>query len=241
MAEPRYVLDSLSSIPIDVRNNFYKALTPICGRSGLELKDLLIPDRRPTADDPAPLGAVNPKAMFGRLVLPSGEIVGGILYKDNRPDVDNSVERYFVCTRPGLLALMNRGFEEGVLADKRTTGKPIRSTLMSIVDPERKIAKAHMKNGYKILASDPLKALWFEKSSIPMERYIGSPLPTPSELEELDRLHAAAAEIRAKIIADSTARGERPRDPPERFQPGGTRRRRRAHRYRRNIFTRRSK
>jgi hypothetical protein len=240
MAEPRYVLDSLSSIPIDVRTNFYKALTPICGRSGLELKDLLIPDRRRTEADPTPLGQVEPKAILGRLVLPSGEIVGGILYKDNRPET-NTIERIFVCTNPGLLALTNRGFEEGVLADKRTTGEPIRATLMSIVDPDRKIPKAHMKNGYKILAADPLKALWFEKSSIPMERYIGSPLPTPAELEELEKLHVASAEIRAKILADSEARGERSRDPPVRFQPGGTRRRRRGHRYRRNIFTRRSK
>lgn len=162
----------------------------ICGES-LDVKNILIPS-----------GELDTRLMVG-ILENDGEIVGGLVYIDNRPN-DNSVDRVFVCVKSnkGYLTIINAKFEEH-LEDQT------RIMLMSNVDPERKVAKAHMKNGYKILKKHPLDVLVNEPKSIAMVRYARSPLPTAAELNDIETIHARAREMRDKIAEDSKGRADR--------------------------------
>ena len=156
-------------------------------------------------------------------------IVGGILYTKNE---DGSIMRSFVCVkRTGgvLLKRINEEFEKSIAGTK--------VFLHAVVDPELKVATAHMRNGYKISEKDKLYqdaakyddveqyVLIHAVDDIDMERIAGSPRPTFEDLMNIDTKIANAVRIR-KLPIEQRHNYDRDERAAKRSKLTGGRRRR---------------
>jgi hypothetical protein len=212
MGDTRYQVDPLITIPLGVRREQAAAVQPLCGKGGMDIMHLLL------SEDP------EPTIMWGRLYV-GDRIVGGILYKDNGPDIG----RTFVCVEQGkgYLSVINKGFEDHILGSREY--RPIRAVLTANVrvdtDPDRKVPLAHMLQGYRIINRDAKNTLIREQLGILMERNIGSPLPTEEEKKEIIKFHQEAKIERDELAAARGRRLER-QETAKRQKSGGRRRKR---------------
>jgi len=156
----------------------------------MDIRGILIPDRRPDPGERRERGALQPNLMLGRLYDSSNHIVGGIVYEDDMKT--RSIDRKFVCVKQGMgyLSLINQGFEEGI--KPRPGPGPITIKLMANVthgDPERKVYQAHWKEGYKPNVRNVNRLLVGNPGFIPMKRELGAPLPPPEEVAAMKAKH----------------------------------------------------
>ena len=188
-----YRVEPLNTIQYAARLEQYKAVQPLCGKGGLELREIIV-------DNPA-----DPTMMWGRLYV-GGKIVGGILYYDRV----QSIDRILVCVEQGkgYLSVINAEFEKVVLASGRNN---IPIHLTAKVDVDRKVPLAHMLQGYKP-AGDPLRSLIYETAGIHMARTIGAPLPSEEEKAAIRTLHTTAAAERARLAEAAAGRKRRRTD-----------------------------
>jgi len=197
MGDIHYEVAPLNTIPAKDRSEQAAAVQLLCGE-GMDITQLLLSEN-PYSTIPL---------MWGRL-YDGDKIVGGILYYD-RGDV---IQHMFVCVerRQGYLSAINKGFEDHILESRED--RPIHAALTANVrvdtDGDRKVALAHMLQGYKIIDNDPKRKLVHETSGILMRRIIGSPLPTEEEKKEIIAFHNAAKIERDKLAAAKGQRGQR--------------------------------
>jgi len=223
MGDIHYEVAPLNTIPAEVRSEQAAAVQLLCGKGGMDITQLLL------SENPYSI-----PLMWGRLYN-EGKIVGGILYYDYGADI----RRSFVCVEQGkgYLSVINKGFEDHILGSRGD--RPIRAVLTANVrvdtDPDRKVALAHMSQGYKIIDNDPMRTLVHETSGILMQRIIGSPLPTEEEKKEIKAFHNAANIERDKLAA---AKGQRVQRQNSARRRGGSHRRTRR---RKRFSTRRNK
>jgi hypothetical protein len=224
MGDIHYEVAPLNTIPAKDRSEQAAAVQLLCGKGGMDITQLLL------SENPYPTIPL----MWGRLYN-EGKIVGGILYYD----YGSSIQRVFVCVEQGkgYLSVINKGFEDHILGSRED--RPIHAALTANVrvdtDGDRKVALAHMLQGYKIIDNDPKRKLVHETSGILMRRIIGSPLPTEEEKKEIIAFHNAAKIERDQLAA---AKGQRvQRQNSARRRVGSHRRTRR----RKRFSTRRNK
>jgi hypothetical protein len=183
MDELRYTAVPLKDISLAERQTAYTTINRLCSPGGdekrpLGIKSMLLPEPEP----------IQANKVLGRLYK-GDALIGGIFYE---LAAEKEINRIFVCTEPGYGRRINEEFERAVLA---TDPGPIRVLLRSIVDPNRKVAKFHMMNGYTPLPSrsNPLVVL---QEEIPMTKILPAPPLTDKQKEQVEHLHTEAAKTR---------------------------------------------
>jgi hypothetical protein len=187
----RYTAVPLKELSLAERQISYTIIDRLCSPGGdekrpLGIKSMLLPEPEPIQEN----------KVLGRLY--NGDtLVGGIFYE---LAAEKEINRIFVCTEPGYGRPINEEFERAVLA---TDPGPIRVLLRSIVDPNRKVAKFHMMNGYIPLPGrgDPLVVL---QNEIPMVKILPAAPLSKVQKEQVEHLHTEAAKTR-KMEADRKA------------------------------------
>jgi hypothetical protein len=185
-----YTARPLVDTPPEERRLAYETLQTLCAPSGanarqLSIKGLVYPDPQPLIDG----------LTLGRL-YDNDKLVGGIVYQDSRPAI-REIMRLFVCAERGYGRAINEEFEKKVLQDD--TGR-VDVRLNAIVDPERKVAKFHMLNGYKIngMGKSDVETLAYKKNEIPMVKRLPADPLTDQEKQVIEESHAEAAKLRAR-------------------------------------------
>jgi hypothetical protein len=185
-----YTAVPLKDISAEDRRLAYETLQTLCAPSGanarqLSIKGLVYPDPEPLIDG----------LTLGRL-YDNDKLVGGIVYQDSRPAI-REIMRLFVCTERGYGRAINEEFEKKVLQDD--TGR-VDVRLNAIVDPDRKVPKFHMLNGYKIngMGKTDVETLAYKKNEIPMVKRLPADPLTEQEKRVIEEAHADAAKLRTQ-------------------------------------------
>lgn len=198
-----YTARPLVDTPPEERRLAYETLQTLCAPSGansrqLSIKGLIYPDPEPLIDG----------LTLGRL-YDNDKLVGGIVYQDSRPAI-REIMRLFVCAERGYGRPINEEFEKKVLQDD--TGR-VDVRLNAIVDPDRKVPKFHMLNGYKIngMGKTDVETLAYKKNEIPMVKRLPADPLTDQEKKVIEEAHVDAAKLRARRSERmSTLRPRRP-------------------------------
>ena len=185
-----YTARPLVDIPPEERRLAYETLQTLCAPSGanahqLSIKGLVYPDPDPLIDG----------LTLGRL-YDNGKLVGGIVYQDSRPAI-REITRLFVCAERGYGRPINEEFEKKVLQED--SGR-VDVRLNAVVDPDRKVPKFHMMNGYMIIAKGkPIaEVLADKKSEIPMVKRLPADPLTDQEKRVIEEAHSDAAKLRTQ-------------------------------------------
>jgi hypothetical protein len=185
-----YTAVPLKDISAEDRRLAYETLQTLCAPSGanarqLSIKGLIYPDPEPLIDG----------LTLGRL-YDNDKLVGGIVYQDSRPAI-REIMRLFVCTERGYGRGINEEFEKKVLQDD--PGR-VDVRLNAIVDPDRKVPKFHMLNGYKIngMGKSDVETLAYKKNEIPMVKRVPADPLTDQEKQVIEEAHADAAKLRTQ-------------------------------------------
>jgi len=185
-----YTAVPLVDTPPEERRLAYETLQTLCAPSGanarqLSIKGLIYPDPEPLIDG----------LTLGRL-YDNDKLVGGIVYQDSRPAI-REIMRLFVCAERGYGRPINEEFEKKVLQDD--TGR-VDVRLNAIVDPDRKVPKFHMLNGYKIngMGKTDVETLAYKKNEIPMVKRLPADPLTDQEKRVIEDSHADAAKLRTQ-------------------------------------------
>jgi hypothetical protein len=96
--------------------------------------------------------------------------------------------------------------------DQDDTGR-VDVRLNAIVDPDRKVPKFHMLNGYKIngMGKTDVETLAYKKNEIPMVKRLPADPLTDQEKKVIEEAHVDAAKLRARRSERmSTLRPRRP-------------------------------
>lgn len=210
----RYEFGELSKVDLPTRREYYKQIQPFCappGKKGLDVNVQLIPEDVEMTDDIP--STVKPGLILGRLYN-SDVLVGAILYEYA---LETEIRRSFVCVMPrlGYLVDINKKFDETITVP----GKVIHVTLMSNVDDNLNIAKAHMKTGYTVMPKFK-GALVNDNVGIPMEKYIPSstpPLTDDAVNDIINNAMRARQSIKVRMASLRTRAGRRTRRHRKRF------------------------